>query len=719
MRTAAVRAAAGAAGRSLSPASRAAIAAALPPCPEAAGAILAGQEATWLEAFSIAVCITDAEGRLTAYNAAARDLWGWSPPLGEQRWNGAWRLVAPDGNPLPHDQCPMAVCLRENRPVRGLWAYAERPDGSRVPYAPFPTPLRDAQGRLVGAVNLMLDISGLHAVEAARAATEARFQAAQEASPDGFIVLLPIRGREGTVEDFRIDYANPAAARIFGCDRQRMLGAALRDLIRDWPDVEELLRGYARVLATGEALAREAAHEVGGRRIWVRSQTSRLGEGIAIAFEDATERHETEARIRHLALHDPLTGLANRLAFQERLAAAAAAGQGVAVVSLDLDGFRVVNDALGHGVGDALLQEAALRLRTCLGSGDLAARLGGDEFALLLAGPGLRRRAEATARRVREALTCPFTLGAYRASVGVTIGIAMAEAGEAGTAPEALLRHANLALFHARAEARGGIRVFAPRMAAERETRLLLHAALREALAEGTVSIAYQPIHDLRQNRPTGYEALLRWTHPQRGTVAPAEFIPIAEETGLILPLGAWVLRRACADAASWPASVKVSVNLSPVQFVGGEVARVVREALEAAGLPPQRLELEVTESTLLQQNEAVLASLRELRAMGVRLALDDFGTGYASLGYLRAFPFDKIKIDQSFVRDAVERPDCLAIVRSVAGLAAELGMTATAEGVEGPEHLAMVRGAGCAEAQGYHLGRPLPLAEIAALAAR
>jgi predicted signal transduction protein with EAL and GGDEF domain len=344
------------------------------------------------------------------------------------------------------------------------------------------------------------------------------------------------------------------------------------------------------------------------------------------------------------------------------------------------------------------------------------ARLGGDEFAVLLCGGGPRDRAAAMARCIRAAMARPFVLGGYRASVGVTIGIAVADRERPMPQPEALLRHADLALFRARAEARGGVRFFAPPMAAERERRLLLHADLREAMGGGAVALAYQPIFDLRQNRPTGFEALLRWTHPERGPIPPAEFIPIAEETGLILPLGEWVLRRACADAAAWPGGMKVAVNLSPVQFVGGEVARVVREALEAAGLPPERLELEITESVLLQRNDAVLASLRELRAMGVRMALDDFGTGYASLGYLRTFPFDKIKIDQSFVRDAVERPDCLAIVRSVAGLAAELGMAATAEGVEGPEHLAMVRGAGCAEAQGYHLGRPMPLAEVGAL---
>ena len=685
------------------------------PCPGEACDLLRWRERVLIEALGIAVCTVDANGRLTFYNAAAAALWGWSPPLLERHWCGAWRLLAPDGTPLPPEQSAAALCLRGEPPPPGAWAYAERPDGSRIPFAAFPSLLRDLAGQVVGAVTVMVDLSGLHAAEAARATVEAQFRAAQDASPDGFMVLRPDgargEGGAGAKPGFTIDYLNPAAAALFAARRDAIQGGPLERLLAAHPRGEALIRAFADVLAHGEALRAEECHRRGRDMVWLRIHATRLGDGLAVAFEDITERREAEARIRFLALHDPLTGLPNRAAFQDRLLQASRGEAPVAVLALDLDGFRGVNDALGHAVGDLLLREAAARITRCLDPVDMAARLDGDEFALLLTGKAVQARAMALAGWIRAALTAPFALGEYRASIGVTIGIATGQ----GPAPqtEALLRHADLALFRARAEERGGIRCFTPPMATERENRLLLQADLREALSGDGVAVAYQPIIDLRSNRATGFEALLRWNHPYRGPIPPAEFVPVAEESGLILPLGEWVLRRACTDAATWPSGMKVAVNLSPVQVIGGEVPRLVREALAAAGLPPERLELEITESVLLQHSETVLATLRELRAMGVRLALDDFGTGYASLTYLRVFRFDKIKIDQSFVRDAVRRPDCLAIVRSVAGLAAELGMTATAEGVEGAEHLAMVRGAGCSEAQGYHLGRPARLSEL------
>ncbi|WP_128080040.1 putative bifunctional diguanylate cyclase/phosphodiesterase [Roseicella frigidaeris] len=698
-------------GSALPSALLAAIEATGQPCPGEACDLLRWRERALIEALGIAVSTVDATGRLAFYNAAAAELWGWSPPLLERHWCGAWRLFAPDGTPVPPEQSATALCLRGQRPPPGSWVYAERPDGRRIPFAAFPSPLRNLAGQVVGAVTVMVELTGLHAAEAARATVERQFRAAQDALPDGFMLVHPDGEAGAACPGFTIDYLNPAAARLFDASREAVQGGPLRRLLAGHPRCEALLQALAEVLARGEPLRSEECHRRGRDMVWLRLHATRLGDGLAITLEDITERREAEARIRFLALHDPLTGMPNRAALQDRLLQAGRAGTPVAVLALDLDGFRGVNDALGHMVGDLLLREAAARILGCLEPGDLAARLDGDEFALLLPGEDAQTRAMVMASRVRRALTAPFALGEYRASIGVTIGIAIGQ----GPAPqaEALLRHADLALFRARAEERGSIRCFTPPMATQRENRLLLLADLREALSGSGVAVAYQPIIDLRRNRASGFEALLRWNHPYRGPIPPAEFVPVAEESGLILQLGEWVLRRACADAATWPAGMKVAVNLSPVQMIGGEVPRLVREALAEAGLPAERLELEITESVLLQHNETVLATLRELRTMGVRLALDDFGTGYASLAYLRVFRFDKIKIDQSFVRDAVRRPDCLAIVRSVAGLAAELGMTATAEGVEEAEHLAMVRGAGCPEAQGYHLGRPVALAEL------
>jgi diguanylate cyclase (GGDEF)-like protein len=450
-----------------------------------------------------------------------------------------------------------------------------------------------------------------------------------------------------------------------------------------------------------------------GRSLSV-SQQPMEGGGWVATYEAVTEGRRAEARIRHLANHDALTGLPNRRRFNERLreALAAPGRGGVAVLLLDLDHFKNVNDTLGHQAGDALLRSAAARIRACTREGDLVARLGGDEFAVLMQGDaGRRERAEALAGRIASALAEPFAIDRYRASVAASIGVATA-AGP-GASADAMLRHADVALYRAKAAGRGTHRVFEESMAAELRAKLELEADLREALDRDQLELHYQPLFDLRRGRLSGFEALLRWRHPARGMVSPAEFIPLAEETGLIVPIGRWVLRRACAEAAAFPDDAKVAVNISPVQFAGDDLPALVRGALAESGLPADRLELEITESVLLHDSDAVVATLHRLRDLGLRVALDDFGTKYSSLSYLRSFPFDKIKIDQSFVRDMAERHDCLAIVRSVARLATQLGMTATAEGVEDGAHLEQVREAGCTEAQGYLFGRPLPAAAL------
>ena len=386
----------------------------------------------------------------------------------------------------------------------------------------------------------------------------------------------------------------------------------------------------------------------------------------------------------------------------------------MAVLCLDLDRFKPVNDTLGHPVGDALLRAVAARLLACVREGDTAARLGGDEFAVLQAGAGQPEAAGALARRLVEALSAPYEVLGHQVVVGASVGVALAPGD--GRDPDELLKRADMALYRAKADGRGTFRSFEPGMDARLQARRLLELDLRKALAAGELELHYQPLVDLRTGAVSALEALLRWRHPARGLVPPGEFVPLAEEIGLIVPVGGWVLRRACADAAGWPGGVRVAVNLSAAQFRGRELVAAVVGALAAAGLAPARLELEITETVLLRDGEATLATLRELRALGVRIAMDDFGTGYSSLGYLRSFPFDKIKIDRCFVRDLGASADCEAIVRAVTGLGGSLGIATTAEGVETEEQLERLRAEGCDEAQGFHLGRPMPAADVRAL---
>jgi diguanylate cyclase (GGDEF)-like protein len=431
--------------------------------------------------------------------------------------------------------------------------------------------------------------------------------------------------------------------------------------------------------------------------------------GWVATYEDVTEGRQAEARIRHLANHDALTGLPNRRQFNERLSEALGAGaHEVAVLFLDLDQFKNVNDTLGHQAGDELLRAAAARIRECVREGDLVARQGGDEFAVLVQDKvSLHEYVEPLAARIIQALAAPFDLLNYQASVGVSVGIATS--GTQKVTADAILKYADMALYKAKAAGRGSYRVFEASMAAELQARMDMEADLRAALGRGELEVHYQPLFDLRRGQLSGFEALLRWRHPERGMVFPADFIPIAEETGLIMPIGEWVLRQVCADAATFPKGTKVAVNISPVQFAGSDLVDAVREALGQSGFSANCLELEITESALLQDTDAVVGTLRRLRALGTRIALDDFGTKYSSLTYLRKFPFDKIKIDQSFVRDMATREDCVAIVHSVARLATQLGMTATAEGVETSAQLNQVRDAGCTEAQGYFFGKAEP----------
>ena len=437
------------------------------------------------------------------------------------------------------------------------------------------------------------------------------------------------------------------------------------------------------------------------------------------AVVDVTEMRRAEARIVHMAHHDALTDLPNRVLFRARLTEAMAGLPGragcVGLLCLDLDHFKVVNDSLGHPAGDDLLRQVSSRLRICAAQAGTVARLGGDEFAIVV-GAERPEAVVACAEAVVAALSRPFGLAGQEVTVGVSIGVALAP--EHGTDPDLLLRKGDMALYAAKAEGRRTVRLFEPTMDAALQARRALEADLRAAVAAGALDVHYQPILSVRSLAVTGCEALLRWHHPERGFVSPAEFVPVAEEAGLIGQIGEWVLRTACREAAGWPEPLRIAVNLSPVQFRNPGLALGVAAALAATGLPAHRLELEITETVLLSENAANIAMLHALRDLGVRIAIDDFGTGYSSLSYLRAFPFDKIKIDRSFTRALGLDGHSTAIVRAVIELGASLGITTVAEGVETQEQFLHLRAGPCDEVQGFLFGRPVPAAELRRLLA-
>ena len=439
--------------------------------------------------------------------------------------------------------------------------------------------------------------------------------------------------------------------------------------------------------------------------------------GFLRTFTDITERKRSADKIAHMAHHDPLTGLANRVLLRDRIENALARqrrhGESFALMLIDLDRFKEVNDTLGHATGDQLLRHVAQRLRSCVREIDTVARLGGDEFAILQVSTELRGSAEALATRIIEVVSAPYALGAAQAMIGTSIGIARSH-----DAPEAeqLFHNADLALYRVKAEGRNHFRLFEAEMDAAAQARRQLEDELRQARERGELEIHYQPIVGLASRAILGVEALLRWNHPARGRLSPAEFMPVAEEIGLMPLIDAWVLETACAEAMRWPGSPRIAVNLSPARFKRRNLVEVVRRALAQSKLPAQRLELEISERILLQEEDHNLVALQALRDLGVRIALDDFGVGSSSLSDLRAFRFDNIKIDRSFVADMPTRDDCAAIVTAIAGLGRNLGADTTAEGVETPEQAAFVRAAGCTLAQGYLYARPVGAAEIRAL---
>ena len=507
--------------------------------------------------------------------------------------------------------------------------------------------------------------------------------------------------------------ANSSVERLSGYDTSGLVGAFVSSLFPglDVPSLPEREEREAELVGAG------------GKQVPVRVLRCevRLGHKLqtVIAVRDQRERLRTEAKMRTLAFSDPLTGLPNRARFADLLAVHATSArerdQGFSVLMIDLDRFKPINDTLGHAAGDLVLRKVADRMASVVRKEDLVARLGGDEFAVLQLHTRASETAEQLASRIVSAIgDQPFLLEGQAVHLGASVGVACAP--DDGNDPAELLRNADLALYAAKAGGKAMFRRYDPALDEQTRERRALEAALRRALVEGQLELHYQPLVDARTGRITSAEALVRWHHPERGLVPPSEFIKLAEETGLIVPLGEWVLHAACAEAAGWPDDISVAVNLSPAQFRGGDLTGVIERILEETGLDPRHLELEITEGVLLSDEAGTLQTLKKLRDLGLRISMDDFGTGYSSLSYLRRFPFDKIKIDQSFVRQVPNDAGSAAIVRAIITMGSCLGMSITVEGVETPQQFDFSVLEGCDLIQGFHVSRPLTAEAFATL---
>jgi diguanylate cyclase (GGDEF)-like protein/PAS domain S-box-containing protein len=522
------------------------------------------------------------------------------------------------------------------------------------------------------------------------------------------------------VHDRRYLLVNRVAEAQFGISRDLIIGKTADDLFPE-AAAKLIAADEEKTLQSPDGLFKDehvwetqgmGLRYITSKRLGIRDSAGQARYIINVV-DDVTERRLANEKIAHLAHYDALTDLPNRVLFREQIERElrkAVSGQQFALLYIDIDEFKGINDSLGHHVGDELLKAVAASLKDCTKPGDLIARLGGDEFAVIQTAVGGRAEVEEFVIRIYEAIRQPYQCLGHHLSTDASIGIAIAP--EDGTELDQLIKHADLAMYAAKAEGRRVYRFFEPAMDARAKARLTMEQDLRQALADGGFDIHYQPLLDLASGEVTGCEAPLRWRHPERGMVSPAEFIPLAEDTGLINELGDWVMQTACTEATGWPSRVRLAVNVSPIQLKSPTLALRITGALAASGLPPDRLEIEITEAVLIHDDETALEILHQLRAIGVRIALDDFGTGFSSLSYLKRFPFDKIKIDRCFVSD-IEVDGSAAIVQAVVNIAAARNMTTTAEGVETEQQREMLRQLGCTQMQGYLFSAPKPASQL------
>jgi diguanylate cyclase (GGDEF)-like protein len=631
-----------------------------------------------------------------------------------------------------HLQPGMAFAgLREAAIGRDLFAPDGTPGGDPASWladdwsGECETPLADGRWLRVarsiasdgGFIVILSDITALKSYQSALEEANRRFAAALNNMSQGLILFDAQDRLQVCNERYREIFRLPAGAPAMGISQQALVELRVAYSPDGRRGTATLAAERATVIARGEPTAffEEMAD---GRTIAVKHVPIEQGGWVA-TFDDVTEQHRSLAQIHYLARHDELTSLCNRMMFTEQLTRALEDlpdDAHVALLHLDLDHFKQVNDTLGHGVGDEVLRGVARRLLECRGLAEAVARLGADEFAIIMADIPKPELAADMALWLLDAFGESFEVDGHEIPLGLSIGIAVAPGD--GTTAELLAEHAERAMDRAKADERGTYRFFEPAMNDRLQLRRSLEIDLRRAVSQGQLEVFFQPLVDLNLKRISGFEALLRWRHPQRGLVSPGEFIPLAEETGLILSIGEWVLHHACAVAATWPAGLKVAVNISPIQFRNQLLVHTVGGALAASGLPAGRLELEITESALLAATAPTLEILRNIKRLGTRIAMDDFGTGYSSLSYLRSFPFDKLKIDKSFIDDLRGGNNAGAIIEAIVAMARTLGMRTTAEGVETVEQLELLQAAGCHEVQGYLFGRPGPAQGIPELLA-